>query len=42
MDTINETGENDDDEDGSAEVSDEEDNIVLFVESKYCTICHLE
>ena len=36
MDTINETGENDDD------LSSEEDDLVLFIETKYCTVCHLE
>ena len=40
METINETGENDNDED-EIHTSEEED-IVLFVEIKYCTICHLE
>jgi len=34
METINETGENDDD--------DSDEDIVLFVEMKYCTVCHLE
>jgi len=38
MDTIVETGENEIDE----ELSEEDDDIQIFVESKYCTICHLE
>lgn len=38
MDTIVETGENELDE----ELTDEDDDIAIFVESKYCTICHLE
>ena len=39
METINETGENDDEE----ALSDESnEDIQLFVESKYCSICHLE
>lgn len=37
MDTINETGENDDDD-----VQSSEEELELFVEMKYCTICHLE
>lgn len=36
MDTINETGEVDDEE-----VQDV-DQIELFIEMKYCSICHLE
>lgn len=38
MDTIAETGENELDED----LSEGDDDVVIFVESKYCTICHLE
>ncbi len=39
METINETGgENGDTEDHS---SDDEE-LVMFVEMKYCTVCHLE
>ena len=38
METINETGENDDD---SLEEDDNAD-VLLFVEMKYCTVCHLE
>jgi len=36
MDTINETPENDD------EGSSDSEEVVLFVEMKYCTVCHLE
>ena len=45
MDTINETGENNEDEivaAAAAEGSDEDEEIEMFVESKYCTVCHLE
>ena len=45
MDTINETGENNEDEiaaGAAAELSDEDEEIEMFVESKYCTVCHLE
>lgn len=38
MDTINETGENVDDVHSSGSDGD----IEMFVESKYCTVCHLE
>lgn len=38
METINETGENDDDD----PQSDDSDDIVMFVEAKYCTMCHLD
>ena len=38
MDTINETGENEAQSDGE----DAEVAVELFVESKYCTVCHLE
>ena len=38
MDTINESGEGEN-EDVQSDGSDE---IVLFVESKYCSVCHLE
>ena len=38
MDTINETGgEQDDDEEDHSD-----EDVVLFVESKYCTVCHME
>ena len=40
MDTINEIGENED-EAAHSSGSDGGD-IVMFVESKYCTVCHLE
>ena len=40
METINETGEIDDDEEAQSDESNED--IQLFVESKYCSICHLE
>ena len=38
MDTIVEAGENELDE----ELSDGDENIAMFIESKYCTICHLD
>ena len=38
MDTIEEAGENELDDD----LSDGDEDIVIFVENKYCTICHLE
>ena len=38
MDTIDEAGENELDE----ELSEGDEDLNLFVESKYCTICHLE
>ena len=37
MDTINEEAPEQDDE-----ISSEDDDVVLFVEMKYCTVCHLE
>ena len=38
MDTIEEAGENEIDD----ELSDGDEDITIFVESKYCTLCHLE
>ena len=43
METINETKNDDDDDDGNEpDISEDDDDVMLFVEMKYCTVCHLE
>ena len=42
MDTNEENvGQNNEDE-AAKDESEEDEELVLFVESKYCTVCHLE